>query len=117
MSLIDLSATQLLAQLESGQVTSTEVTAAFLSQIERHDGRVRAFLHVRREAALAQAAEIDQRRKAGQPVGRLAGLPVAIKDVLCTQGEVTTCASRMLENFRPPYDATSVAKSRQPTPF
>lgn len=110
MSLIDLSATQLLAQLESGQVTSTEVTAAFLSQIERHDGRVRAFLHVRREAALAQAAEIDQRRKAGQPVGRLAGLPVAIKDVLCTQGEVTTCASRMLENFRPPYDATSVAK-------
>lgn len=110
MSLIELSATQLLAQLHSGQITSTEVTTAFLNQIERHDGRVRAFLQVRREAALAQAAEIDRRRKTGQPVGRLAGLPVAIKDVLCTQGEVTTCASRMLENFRPPYDATTVAK-------
>ena len=61
-------------------------------------------------AALAQAEEIDRRRKAGKPLGRLAGLPVAVKDVLCTQGEPTTCASRMLENFRPPYDATVVAK-------
>ena len=61
-------------------------------------------------AALAQAEEIDRRRKAGKPLGRLAGLPVAVKDVLCTQGEPTTCASRMLENFRPPYDATVIAK-------
>ncbi len=110
MSLIDLSATQLLAQLESGQVTSVEVTTAFLDRIQRCDNQVRAFLRVDREAALARAADIDQRRKAGRPVGRLGGLPVALKDVLCTRGEVTTCASRMLENFRPPYDATAVAR-------
>src|SRR3989339_1589981 len=103
MSLIDLTATQLLAQLESGEVTSAEVTLAVLDQIERHDGKVGAFLRVNRGAALARAAEIDRKRQAGQPVGRLGGLPVAVKDVLCTQGEPTTCASRMLEGFCPPY--------------
>ena len=61
---------------------------------------------------LAQAEAIDRKRKAGQPVGWLGGLPVAVKDLLCTKGEVTTCASRILENFRPPYDATVVAKLR-----
>ena len=71
---------------------------------------MRAFLRVDPEAALARAEEIDRRRAAGQPLGRLAGLPVAIKDVLCTQGEPTTCASRILENFRPPYDATVIAR-------
>ena len=110
MSLIDLTATQLLAQLESGEVTSAEVTLAVLDQIERHDGKVGAFLRVNRGAALARAAEIDRKRQAGQPVGRLGGLPVAVKDVLCTQGEPTTCASRMLEGFCPPYDATVIAR-------
>ena len=71
---------------------------------------MRAFLRVDAEAALGQAADIDRRRKAGKPVGRLAGLPVAVKDLLCAAGELTTCASRMLENFRPPYDATVVAR-------
>ncbi len=71
---------------------------------------MRAFLRVDPSAALAQAEQIDRRRKAGKPLGLLAGLPVAVKDVLCTQGEPTTCASRILENFRPPYDATVVAK-------
>jgi aspartyl-tRNA(Asn)/glutamyl-tRNA(Gln) amidotransferase subunit A len=81
-----------------------------LDRIEQHDGVVRAFLRVNSNAALAKAEEIDRRRKSGKPVGVLAGLPVAVKDVLCTQGEPTTCASRMLENFRPPYDATVIAK-------
>ena len=81
-----------------------------MDRIARHDGTVKAFLRVDPPAALAQAEEIDRRRKAGKPLGRLAGLPVAVKDVLCTQGEPTTCASRMLENFRPPYDATVVAR-------
>ena len=81
-----------------------------LDRIDRHDGRCGRSLRSIRRAALAQAEEIDRRRKAGKPLGRLAGLPVAVKDVLCTQGEPTTCASRMLENFRPPYDATVVAK-------
>ena len=106
----DLTATELVRQLAAGEVTSAELTRRCLDRIDRHDGAVRAFLRVDPAAALAQAEEIDRRRKAGKPLGLLAGLPVAVKDVLCTQGEPTTCASRMLENFRPPYDATVVAK-------
>jgi aspartyl-tRNA(Asn)/glutamyl-tRNA(Gln) amidotransferase subunit A len=109
MSLIDLSATELLSQLESSEVTAVEVARAFLDQIQRHDAKVRAFLRVDSQGALQQAAEIDQRRRRGEPVGRLGGLPVAVKDVLCTRGELTTCASRILDQFRPPYDATVVA--------
>jgi len=67
-------------------------------------------LRVEPELALRQAEQIDQRRKSGAKLGSLAGLPVAVKDVLCSAGELTTCASRMLENFRPPYDSTVVAK-------
>jgi aspartyl-tRNA(Asn)/glutamyl-tRNA(Gln) amidotransferase subunit A len=103
-------ATELVRQLAEGEITSVELTSSCLDRIERLDSRVKAFLRVDRAAALAQAEEIDRRRKAGKPLGPLAGLPVAVKDVLCTQGEPTTCASRMLEHFRPPYDATAVAK-------
>jgi aspartyl-tRNA(Asn)/glutamyl-tRNA(Gln) amidotransferase subunit A len=110
MSLIDHTATELLAQLQSGKITSVELTRAHLDRIAECDGKVRAFLRVDPAAALSRAEEIDQRRKAGKPVGRLAGLPVAVKDLLCTEGEPTTCASRMLEHFRPPYDATVITK-------
>ncbi|MFO0896105.1 MAG: Asp-tRNA(Asn)/Glu-tRNA(Gln) amidotransferase subunit GatA [Pirellulales bacterium] len=108
--MIHASASELHSQLTAGKVSSAELTAAYLEQIERHDGRVKAFLRVDRDKALAQAAAIDAKRKRGEKLGLLAGLPVAVKDVLCTQGEITTCASRILENFRPPYDATVVAK-------
>jgi len=113
MSLVDLTAAQLLAELGSGRVTAAEVTDAHLRRIEQHDGKVRAFLRVDREAAMARAEAIDRRRAAGDTLGRLAGLPVAVKDVLCTAGEPTTCASRILEGFRPPYDATVIARLRQ----
>ncbi len=103
-------ATELVRQLAEGKITSVELAKSYLDRIERHDGRVKAFLRVDPAAALTQAEEIDRRRKAGKPLGPLAGLPVAVKDVLCSQGEPTTCASRMLEQFRPPYDATAVAK-------
>jgi aspartyl-tRNA(Asn)/glutamyl-tRNA(Gln) amidotransferase subunit A len=112
MSLVDLSATELLRRLDAGQVTSVEVTQAFLEQIKAQDGNVRAMLRYDEQGALAQAAQIDRRRKAGQAVGRLGGLPVAVKDLLCTKGELTTCASRILQHFRPPYDATVIAKLR-----
>jgi aspartyl-tRNA(Asn)/glutamyl-tRNA(Gln) amidotransferase subunit A len=110
MSLIDLTATELLARLNRGEATSVEVTQAFLDRIAKVEGRVGAFLQVNSSAALARAEEIDQERRSGQPLGRLGGLPVAIKDVLCTEGEVTTCGSRMLADFRPPYDASVVAR-------
>ena len=108
--MIGLPATELVRRLTAGEVSSVELAQAFLDRIELHDGAVKAFLRVDRPAALAQAERIDRRRAAGELLGLLAGLPVAIKDVLCTQGEPTTCASRMLEHFRPPYDATVVAR-------
>ncbi|MFP6692375.1 MAG: Asp-tRNA(Asn)/Glu-tRNA(Gln) amidotransferase subunit GatA [Pirellulales bacterium] len=112
MSIIHMSATELLARLEAGELTSVEVVHAFLDQIESHDAEIKAFIHVHADAAVARAEEIDGRRAAGQPVGKLGGLPVAVKDVVCIRDELTTCASRMLEGFRPPYDATVVEKLR-----
>src|SRR3990172_8627100 len=112
MSLIDLTATELLSQLESGGLRSVELTRAFLDRIERHDGEIGAFLRVDPEGALRRAAEIDEKRRRGEPVGRLGGLPVAVKDVITTRGELTTCASRILADFRPPYDATVIAALR-----
>ncbi|MEX0978753.1 MAG: amidase, partial [Pirellulales bacterium] len=110
MSVLRSTATELLAQLNAGQVTSVELTEAHLDQIKKHDGQVKAFLRVDPTAALARAAEIDKRRGEKKPLGRLAGLPVAIKDLLCTAGEPTTCASKMLKDFKPPYDATVIAR-------
>ncbi len=110
MSIIHATAIDLLKQLNDGHVTSVEVTRAHLDRIDEHDTKIKSFIRVNRDAALAQADDVDRRRAAGQPVGRLGGLPVAIKDVLCTAGEPTTCASRMLERFAPPYDATVVDK-------
>jgi aspartyl-tRNA(Asn)/glutamyl-tRNA(Gln) amidotransferase subunit A len=110
MPLTDRPAADLLRDLESRQVSSVELTQAYLDQIQKHDGQIKAFLLVDPDAALARAKEIDDRRAAGKPVGKLAGLPVAIKDVICTQGVKTTCASKILQNFVPPYDATVVRK-------
>ncbi len=112
MSLVDASAAESLAELAAGRVSAVELTEACLAQIDAHDERVGAFLHVRREAALEEAAGIDRRRAAGESLGALAGLSVAIKDNMCLRGETTTCASRMLADFRPPYDATVVDRLR-----
>lgn len=113
MSLIDKTATQLLGHLAAGDVTSRQVTEAYCARIEALDSRVRAFLHFEPRRALEQAEAIDERRRAGKQLGRLAGLPVAIKDVLCAQGERTTCGSRILQDFLPPYDAHVISRLRE----
>ena len=110
MSILDSTATQLVAELNSGNVSAVELTRSSLDRIEQVDGKVSAFLDVDCDRALAQAERIDRRRQAGETLGALAGLPVAVKDVLCTKEWKTTCASRMLENFVPPYNATVIEK-------
>jgi aspartyl-tRNA(Asn)/glutamyl-tRNA(Gln) amidotransferase subunit A len=110
MSLIHRSAAKLLSDLEGRKVSSVDLTRAYLDQIHKHDAKIKAFLLVEADAALARAKEIDERRAAGKAVGKLGGLPVAIKDVVCTQGVKTTCASKILQNFVPPYDATVIKK-------
>lgn len=103
-------AVELLSRIESGEQSSVELTQAYLDRIEATDTKVGAFLRTTPERALEQAADIDRRRSAGEAIGPLGGLPVAVKDVLCDEGELTTCASKMLADFRPPYDSTVVAR-------
>jgi len=110
MSLVELSATDLHRQLDARRLSSREITQAFLDQIAKVDPQIGAFLNVDPDRSLARAKEIDDRRASGKAVGLLSGLPVAIKDVICTKGWTTTCASKMLANFVPPYDATVVQK-------
>ena len=110
--LTGLEALALRRLLDGGEVSATEVVRAHLDRVAELDGEVHAFLTVLDDQALAHAADIDRRRSAGEPVGALAGIPLALKDILCTRGIPTTCGSRMLEDYRPPYDATVVQRLR-----
>jgi len=96
-------------RLAAGECTAVELTEAMLERIVAVDNDVKAYLTLTPEAALAQAQAADERRSQGEN-GPLLGIPLAIKDVLCTKGITTTCGSRILENFVPPYDATAVAR-------
>jgi len=112
MTTLPLTTSELHRGLTDGTLTSRAVTGAFLDRICAGDGRIRAFLQVAAETALEQADVIDAKRRAGARVGPLAGLPVAIKDVICERGVPCTCASKMLENFKPPYDAHVIERLR-----
>ncbi len=98
--------------LRRGEISALELTRALLERIGALDARVGAYLTVDREGALDQARQADDMRAAGQATA-LTGIPLGIKDVICTRGLRTTCASRLLENFMPPYDATVMAKLRR----
>src|SRR5262245_41542602 len=98
MSLLNRTATELLRDLAARTVSSAELTKAYLDQIAARDGKIKAFLHVDPDRVLAQAKAIDDKRGRGEAVGKLGGLPVAIKDVICTKGQRTTCGSKILES-------------------
>ena len=105
-------AAELADALAAGETSSVELTQAHLDRIAAVDGAVHAFLHVDADGALAQARAADERRAAGTPASGLDGVPIAVKDVLTTKGLPTTCGSRILEGWVPPYDATVVEKVR-----
>lgn len=107
-----LSASALSQALTAGELSSVEVTTAHLERIEATEGALQAFL-ARSETALDVAAQSDARRKEGSALSALEGIPIAIKDVLCTTDMVTTAGSRILEGWLPPYDATVVRKLRE----
>ena len=110
--LIRRTAAELATLLAAREVSAVEVAQAHLDRIAAVDGAVHAFLHVAGEQALAQAREVDAARAAGEDLHPLAGVPVAVKDVMTTRGMPTTCGSRILDGWVPPYDATVVSRIR-----
>jgi aspartyl-tRNA(Asn)/glutamyl-tRNA(Gln) amidotransferase subunit A len=110
--LIKKTAAELAAAITAGEASAVEVTEAHLDRIAAVDGAVKAFLHVNAENALAQAAEVDRKRAAGEQLGALAGVPVAVKDLFTTVGMPTTCGSKILDGWMPPYESTVTQRLR-----
>ena len=109
MNLLTASLTELVSSLQTKKVSSVELTKAYLTQCEKWNGKLNAFITMN-DHALTEAAAADELRAKGVSVGPLAGVPVAIKDMLCTQGLRTTAASKILDNFVPPYSSTVVER-------
>ncbi|MBM3132997.1 MAG: Asp-tRNA(Asn)/Glu-tRNA(Gln) amidotransferase subunit GatA, partial [Chloroflexi bacterium] len=109
MNLYELTIHEAHRLLKKKEVTSVELTRSVLDRIEKVEPKVRAFVTVTGDSALAQARAADERLKSGEATP-LSGIPAVIKDNMCTKGVRTTCSSRILENFVPPYDATVVEK-------
>jgi aspartyl-tRNA(Asn)/glutamyl-tRNA(Gln) amidotransferase subunit A len=107
-----LGAADLAALVAAGEASAVEVTQAHLDRVDAVDESVHAFLYVDHDGALAAAGDVDARRSRGEPLGPLAGVPLALKDVLTQRGVPTTCGSRILDGWRPPYDATVVSRLR-----
>ena len=112
IDILNKSAVQLADLLTAGEITSVELTTASLDRIKALNPTINAFLAIDEEGALATAREVDAKRAAGEKLGRLAGIPIGIKDNIVTKGLPTTCGSKMLDGWIPPYDATVIAKIR-----
>src|SRR5205823_189572 len=102
--MIERTATDLLRLQSQGDAGAEDIASEFLQSIRRRDPKVRAFLHVDEAGVLEQARAVDAKRRRGERLGPLAGIPVAVKDVLCVAGQPTTCGSKILQTFVPPYD-------------
>lgn len=108
MAITDMTAVQLAAAIKAGETTAVEAAEAVLAQIEKEDKNYNCYVTVDREGALAQAKSVQEQIEAGTLTGPLAGVPVALKDNLCTEGLLTTCSSKILHNFVPTYTAEAV---------
>ncbi len=105
-----LTAHEIRDKIKNKELSSKEITRAFLDRIDAVEDKVESYVTTLPEEALAAAEQVDKKIAAGEPVGALAGVPMALKDNLCTKDILTTCSSKMLYNFRPPYDSTVAAK-------
>lgn len=108
MTIFNKTALQLRDDVISGELSAVEITDYFLARIEKYDAKLGAFLTVLQDSARRQAALVDRKRRQNRPLGPLAGVPIAIKDAIHIKGEITTCGSKMLENYVAPFDATAV---------
>jgi aspartyl-tRNA(Asn)/glutamyl-tRNA(Gln) amidotransferase subunit A len=108
--MINRTAAEMAEALAKGETTSVELTQAHLDRVAAVDGQIKAFLHVDTEGALAQAKDVDARRAKGEKLSPIAGIPLALKDVLAQKGVPTTAGSKILQGWRPPYDSTVVSK-------
>lgn len=111
--ILKLSALELGKAIKEKKTTSEEATRAYLDAIKALDGKLNSYITVREEDAIADAKIIDEKIASGELTGDFAGVPVAVKDNMCTDGILTTCGSKMLHNFNPPYDATAVRKIKE----
>ena len=108
MRMTELTAMELGKKIKAGEIGVSEAAKASLDQIKKKEKTIQAFLTVDEEAVLKQAEEVEEGIRAGRFQGPLAGVPIAVKDNICTRGMRTTCASKILENFVPFYDAGAV---------
>lgn len=110
MELYKMTASELSGQLREKKISARELTEAVFSRIDEKESSIEAYITLNRDAALEQADAVDKKRAAGEELSALAGIPIGIKDNICTKGLLTTCASKMLGNFVPPYNATVMDK-------
>ncbi len=113
MQIVEKNAHELIELLNKKELSSQEITEAYLNRIQEVDSKVEAFITVCDKQAIDKAKQIDEKRAKGESLGMLAGLPIALKDNICTEGILTSCASKMLGNFVPPYDATVTKKIKK----
>ena len=111
--MLNLTARALRGEIAAGRVTSVEATEDALGRIEKCDSTIGAFISTFGDYALAKARGVDERIAAGEAVGALAGVPVAVKDNMCMRQGATTCASKILESFHSPYNLRASRKTRR----
>ncbi|MCW4023220.1 MAG: Asp-tRNA(Asn)/Glu-tRNA(Gln) amidotransferase subunit GatA [archaeon] len=109
----ELTAQQTIQKIKDNEVSAQECVEAVFGQIHKFEDKINAYVTLVEKQALTKAKEIDKKISEGKPVGKLAGVSIAIKDAICTQGITTTCSSRMLENFVPPYNAEVIDRIKQ----